>query len=487
MAFRNWKQELEDVRPRRKLPWGFIRRVATAAGAVAALAACALWVWPGYLLARPWQRPGPAPRRLTLVFASDVAGYLEPCGCTEQRWGGIARAGGYLKAARREVGTLLAFDASDMTAGTQRWQRLAWACYLKALGRMRFAAANVGAAELALSATQLRAAAEDSPVPLVSANVTDAAGKPAVRTHVAMLADNLRVTAVGVVVPPAGAAVGEGLAVRDAGEALGELLPKLRGSTDVIVLLASCDEEAMRRLAAGHPEIDVVLGGRVQQATAAVQTVGNCRLAWQAKKGQLLGRMDVEVRPDGRPGAAAATMVLLDNDVPEDAELLAFVERYNAELAELDRAGGLKALGVPVAPVPAGAVAYAGSAACKDCHVSAGQRWSKFAHSRAYASLVKRRRDSNPDCIRCHVVDFAAGDGFCGVEASPDRMNVQCESCHGRAGDHVLSRKSRQDAKVGRLAKVLPASCETCHDCFHSPQFTYPTYWPRIAHGQDTE
>ncbi|MBS3735318.1 MAG: hypothetical protein KGY99_10415 [Phycisphaerae bacterium] len=49
MAYRNWKQEIEDRRreaaPRRR-PWAVVAAVVVLAGA-----ACALWGWPGWLRA----------------------------------------------------------------------------------------------------------------------------------------------------------------------------------------------------------------------------------------------------------------------------------------------------------------------------------------------------------------------------------------------------------------------------------------------------
>ena len=53
-------------------------------------------------------------------------------------------------------------------------------------------------------------------------------------------------------------------------------------------------------------------------------------------------------RGDGRPAAATAVVSVLDNDVPEDATLAEVGARYNAQLAAMNREGGLKELGVRV-------------------------------------------------------------------------------------------------------------------------------------------
>ena len=489
MAFRNWKQELEDTRPARPSPWPFAWRAGVVVLLLVGTAAGALWVWPGYLLPKPWQRPGPAPGSITIVFSSDVHGYLEPCGCTEQRWGGIARTSGYL-ADLTGPATRLAMDVGHMTAGRLAWQQLGLRVYLEALASMDYLAANLGAGELVLDAADLRSIAESSPTTLLSANAIDAATEhPLVATHKKVLVDNLRVTVVGVVQVRRGDRLGEGVAVADPHEALGSLLPQLRGDTDVIVLLAACEEPMLRELAEAHPEIDVILGGRVQQASKEIRRVGRCWIAYQASKGQMLGRVDVRIRPDGRADSAVAAMVVLDNDVPEDTAMLERIEQYNAELARLGREGGLKALGIEITPRPGGPNTYAGSDTCKQCHPSAYAMWKSKEHSRAWSLLVKRQRHNNPDCMRCHVVDFGVADGFRGVtlSLSPDRVNVQCEACHGRSSQHVRARRAGLSKNIAKHTKVLPKSCETCHDCVHSPKFVYKTYWEKLKHARETD
>lgn len=487
MAFRNWQQELVDERPPRPSPWPFLIRVVVALVIVSGGTCCALWAWPGYLLPKPWTRPGPAPESIALMFTGDCRGYLEPCGCTEQRWGGVARLGGILRQINKPTATLMV-DTGDMTSGNLLWQRIALEYYLKALGRLGYAAANLGAGELTLSAADLRQLAESSPVPLVSANVRDAAtGEPLVAPYRKLMIENLRVTLLGVVDPDPKKQIGEGLLVDDIDESIGQRLTELRPHTDLIVLLAACDEDRMRRIAVKHPEIDVIIGGRVRQASRQVETVGSCRIVYQANTGQMLGRIDIRVRPDGLPEGATCAMLMLKNDVPEDSAMLELIEDYNGRLAMLSRTKGLAALGVETIPQPAGGNTYVGPRQCKACHETAYTTWQESRHAKAWQSLADRRRDGNPDCISCHVLDFGAGDGFRGIGVSPAKVNVQCESCHTRAREHVRARRAEMDPKIGRKPPVLQKSCESCHDCDHSPEFSYQTYWEKMEHGQDKD
>lgn len=483
MAFRNFKQELQDPRPPGPSPWPFVLRMIGFSALAGGLVCAALWIWPGYLLDKPWQRPGPAPEKMALFFSSDTSGHLEPCDCTEQRWGGIAKVAGLLKTVEKPPASL-AFDVGQMTGGNRLWERLAWAKYLEALGQMRFTAANLGASELSLSAAEIRQAAADSPVPLLSANLIEKeTAQPLVHPYLHVVKNNLRVTVLGLVQIEPGEPLGDGLALAEPHEVLRDLLPRLRPHTDLLVLLAACDKETIEQLARAHPEIDVLLGGRVRQASREIQQLGGCSIAYQANKGQMIGRVDLEIGRDGRPGRASSSMILLDNNVPEAPAMLELVDQYNAELARLNRQGGLAALGVTVTPSPAGSNRFLGSQSCQPCHQQAYEIWKGSDHSKAHQSLVRKARDSNPDCLRCHVLALGSGDGFRGIAITPDLINVHCESCHGRASNHVQAHTDGRDSSNARMQKVLPDSCQTCHDCIRSPQFSYDPYWEKIKHG----
>jgi len=499
MAFRNWKQELEDQRPPRPGIWPFVMRCGLATLMLAGAACAALWVWPGYLRPKPWVRPGPPPKAVTIIFASDLRGHLEPCGCTSKRWGGVARLAGAIGQITGP-GAKVLVDVGNMGSGPVLWQRLGLEHYLTAMGKLHCAAANLGAAEATLDAKTIRDLATRSDVPLISANLLDAATqKPLVAPYRQMLKDNLRITLVGVTASDPAWSVGQGVRIGDIDDCLGNLLPELRPQTDVIVLLACCDELTLRAIARAHPELDAILGGRVAQASEAVELIGACRLAWHANKGQTVGRMDVEIQPDGRPGKATAAVSVLDNDVPEPPGFLEVAETYNAALAAINRESGLTGLGVRIGEIPAGGNVYVGSRTCRDCHSKAYAIWSASEHASAFGSLSGqnrqptrastvasvRRRDSNPGCVVCHVVDLGAGDGFRGILVTPQFAGVGCECCHGRCGEHVGARRRGAPAAIGKLPTCLPNSCTTCHDCMHSPEFTYEPYWEKIKHGPE--
>ena len=486
MAYRNWKGELEDTRPDKQSNMPFIIRLVAVGVTLMVLTAVALWGYPGYLLPKKWVRPGPAPDNIAILFSSDIQGYYEPCGCTEILKGGIARASGYISTIDKPK-TRILVDLGNMTAGPQKWQQIGLRTYLEALGKMKYSAVNIGANELTLPAADLQNIIKTSPVEFISANVQTKDGTPLAKPYRQLFVNNLRITLVGVFQQHGEDELNKQFKISDINQTLSNLLPSLRKNTDVIVLLAACDDAKIQEIANSHPEIDIILGGRVQQASRQIKQIGDCWVASHADKGNLIGLVNVDITDDGVVAKSTSHMQVLEESqgAPVDKRFAQMVEDYNAELARLNREEGLKAWGIPIRPAPADAGKYVGSATCMGCHPKAYAVWKKSDHAKAYSSLVRRKRASNPGCVKCHVLDLGAADGFVGLTRSPGRINVQCESCHGRGSAHVAARSQGLSKDIGKFTPVMENSCVICHDCKHSPEFEFNKYWEPIKHGKE--
>jgi hypothetical protein len=135
---------------------------------------------------------------------------------------------------------------------------------------------------------------------------------------------------------------------------------------------------------------------------------------------------------------------------------------------------------------------FLGNEVCAGCHVEIVSIWKKSRHAHAFATLEKKGKHFDPECLACHVVGlkpwkapqnasaadrkFEGGTGFLSLQTTPHLKNVQCENCHGPARAHLLNNKIKP---ANNDPKMI---CATCHQGSHSPVFNFETYWPKIKH-----
>jgi hypothetical protein len=135
---------------------------------------------------------------------------------------------------------------------------------------------------------------------------------------------------------------------------------------------------------------------------------------------------------------------------------------------------------------------YAGSGTCAVCHLKAAETWKASRHARALGTLERVKKQFDPECLACHVVGLDSG-GFLSQELTPHLANVQCENCHGPAKAHAADPAKVKPAPIARTVSGAPgaghgspeAVCRVCHHGSHSPNFAFPVYWHKIAHGKE--
>ncbi|HEX2747086.1 MAG TPA: hypothetical protein VHM91_03735, partial [Verrucomicrobiales bacterium] len=146
----------------------------------------------GMLWWAPWKVTTVAkPSALDIYFTCDTSGRIEPCGCFSGQMGGLTRVSTVLKTVPEAA---LKFEVGDAIAGTEDFHVIQYRYLLLAFGQAGYKAVNLGRREAKLSAATLRELAAASPVPLVSANVVDAATfRPLVKPWLAVEQNGLRV------------------------------------------------------------------------------------------------------------------------------------------------------------------------------------------------------------------------------------------------------------------------------------------------------
>ena len=426
-----------------------------------------------------------APRPLTMLFTCDVRGRLVPCGCFTGQLGGLTRIATFF--GKDDAPDELRVDVGDAIAGGADFERIEYRYIQEAFAKMRYAALNVGWREAGLSAAQLREIKARAAVPMVSANLLDkATGAPLFDTHKIVRCGTWRIALVGVLDPHGlGDALGDGLAVEEMNVALGRLLPKLRGQADFIVLLAFADEAVMANLAQQFYELDVILGGKVQQPSQKLVKENRSVILAVTNEARAVGTLNARLLSPGHMDAVKGEVTLVSDRIPQDEEIRALAVAYRGEVRKTKLAIDDPAkLAEDMVPGVKATATYAGTQSCAACHAKAMQAWQGSGHARAFATLVGFKAEADPNCIACHTVGFGTASGYRREFGDAKLVDVGCESCHGPGSAHVEQRRAGGEV----TAKFHPAGAGDCRKCHHgefSRPFEYDKFWPVVAHGKE--
>ena len=282
-----------------------------------------------------------------------------------------------------------------------------------------------------------------------------------------------------------GDALGEGLAVEEMNVALGKLLPKLRGQADFIVLLAFADEAAMANLARQFYELDVILGGKVQQPSQKLVKENRSLILATTNEARAVGTLSTRLLSPGHVEAVKGEVTLVSDRIPQDEEIRALAEAYRAEVRKTKLAIDDPAkLAEDMVPGVKATATYAGTQSCATCHATAVKAWQDSGHARAFATLVSFKADADPNCIACHTVGFGTPSGYRREFGETKLVDVGCESCHGPGSQHVEQRRAGAEV-TARFHPTGAGDCRKCHHGEFSRPFEYDKFWPLVAHGRE--
>lgn len=407
------------------------------------------------------------PGHFRIFFTADTRGYLEPCGCVEGQFGGVARRATYLRATRRPGDLLL--DLGNINLGQRPHDRLRLTYVLRALAELRYDALVPGEGELSLEEEFERAARRSTPPLAICANLRYSDSKepvfPPYRTH--ELPDGRKLAVVGLTSPYQ--QIPGRYEVSDPAAAAAEVLAELEGRVDAVILAGWLDGQLAVDLAARFPAVRVVAGGRVPKGSQDLLRRGGPPVMLGGERAQYVSWVSFDERLAATTGGHA----WLGGDVLGDANLAALVSDHDRETSTLgaafaaDLIAGFRSEG------------RLGSTGCAECHADEYAIWAASKHAHAMATLRAKGQERNPNCLRCHLQDLGA------VGESTLADGVGCEACHGGARTHARSHTLHDGAETpARLPRQRAIeSCVLCHDEANSPHFDARRFWERVRHG----
>jgi hypothetical protein len=112
---------------------------------------------------------------------------------------------------------------------------------------------------------------------------------------------------------------------------------------------------------------------------------------------------------------------------------------------------------------------YAGANICLTCHSSVCQYVTNTPHFNAFNSLAFKAAggQTNNSCLACHTVGFGLTTGFGftnkngNFSYTTNLAGVQCENCHGPAGNHAVAPDDPTAVPRVEIAATLCGGCHT--------------------------
>lgn len=439
-----------------------------------------------------------------LVYESDTRAYYRPCGCNQNSSGGLSRRAALLKNLRAQSSPVLVCTAGDFYGTADVFNEAKSRFVARMLGVLDYDAIGVGEMDLNFGLETLIADVRESRLPVVCANLIAKVDSLRVRTggpegaaadrsrsafppYLIVAKAGTRYGFVGLLSPatqvkPAGKSTDAPVEAMtytlvDPIDAAKAVVPELRVSCDVLVVLAHMSDTEAVQLVEQVPGIDLVVLGHDPQGRpfGAPQAVGAAYLLRGTAQGQNIGEVCIRLDGDHHVAEVFNRMRIMDASYPDDPEMTRRVEGFDEENRKIqkDLFARQELQGDTQDPF---AGRYLGLGACQSCHVEQFDVYAKTRHSHAYATLSAQSVHRDTNCVGCHVTGFGEAGGFPGVRlrgASVDLIDVQCEACHGPGKDH---------ARDGSYRATAIQSCVRCHTANDDPDFNFATDWPKIAH-----
>jgi len=417
---------------------------------------------------------GTGPRELVIIYTGDSGAEVESCGCNLLAYGGLARRAALVNVIRAAHPDAVLVDAGDfLSPNVGEQDRLKNEISAEAYGAFAYDAVNLGEDDFNFGLGFLTNLVETNDIPIISANVA-AEGEPFAPAFRAVDRAGLKIGIVGFLNPELVAGKDfRGVDVKPYKKSLKAATSELARRADVVICLAHVGNvDKARAFAAKCPkEIDVVIAGHRGGQTSQAEKVKGRWMVYTRSRNRYVGMLKLSLDEELNVVAAENHVLPVTRETAKDEAAQVLVEKYYAALRELvDEKKLLK----PPEDVPPGGFIYVGTSRCAECHGSQTKQWRATAHAAAYASLEEAGRETDPECVACHVTGYGFRGGFVGAR-KPAVLNVGCEECHGPGEGHAQS-------PAVKTPPINGNTCTRCHDAERSPAFDYVKYLEPVRH-----
>ena len=463
-----------------------------------------------------WKKP-----KIALLLSGEQHGYLEPCGCSENQSGGMARRADLVRKIVEEKGwDLVGLDVGGTLKRSRRQDGIKFEKLFEAFQQLNYAAVGVGVEELKMGADFILTHKIENPedlaksAALVSANVElfgQDVGWPLPCRLIEKAGVKIGVTSIigmslSEKVAPAG--VNTNIRILEPDTVLPGVIKTLEEfKPDLMVLLCHGKDTEATALAKAYPQFQIILAaGGYEEPDGKPVKVGNTWILYTGHKGKRVGVLGYY--PDNANEPFKFELIQLDKErFKNHPAMRELMRNYQQQLEDEGIAASEDLL---INRHPTGQT-FVGAETCAGCHTKAYAKWKETGHAAAFTTLKEGpwsenradekvdwiRRQFDPECLSCHVVGWHPQEmlrydsGYVTEQQSSHLLGQQCENCHGPGSLHVKDPDDPIGQKMVRrtLDDAKKKMCVDCHDPDNSPKFTperFNEFWEKVKHpGKD--
>ncbi len=275
-----------------------------------------------------------APVRLLILHTNDIHDHVRP---GENGNGGLPHAAGYIRQVRAEEPAVLVLDAGDVTEkGDLVAFRTHGVMTYEAMGRMGYDGAAIGNHDFDdIPLAHIREFEGALGQGLLCLNVVGPDGTPVFTGSRIVEKSGLKIGLIGLIVPRKPEQ--GGLDMEESGRALAREAERLRGKTDLIVVVCHQGPKQCAEWSRQAPAVQVFVSGHshtplqkpeVVPETGAIIVQAGSYARW-------VGRLELEFDPVAKKITRhEGRLVAMDHDkIPVDADMLAWVRERERTLA----------------------------------------------------------------------------------------------------------------------------------------------------------
>ncbi len=453
-----------------------------------------------------------------IVFSHNISGETHPCGCRHFPLGGLPQVAGKIHEIREKYPTIFVdtgdtfFPNANIPGSMKQSLTFTAENLNKALNQLKLNFYTPGDQDFAREMDFLTKLNKSSQYEILVSNFSNEVKIKHSKWKKVSLAD-LDLYFVGVIDNDVVLNRHKSL-LNEPISALKEALAEIkneRSKKSRIILMSHSGMEKDKLYAKKFPEIDWIIGAHSQSFTKDSVDEGSTRIVQVLSRNHYLGDIAVNLSDKKKDKFVIHEMRAEQSEKLKNNPFDAFLRDHKASLQEIQIKEQDE---LSVKSDPNEKVKPASS--CLECHSSQHNFWQGTPHSISYYTLHQAKAQHNPECIKCHSVNFMKPSGFFKTEnvvilkdekkknsywnefatifkgvksvrklnqkqirtlaQNSDKLdkkfetkhnfaNVQCLNCHDKSNEHPFEIKEKSNPKD------WVTTCTSCHTTDQSPQW----------------